>query len=452
MFGHAFLPSRITHYPASQANGIDERGAMLLTHPDLSLQRSHWADAYRNVRARTEALCTPLSDEDCQIQSVPEASPAKWHLAHTSWFFEHFLLKAGFAGYAEFHPRFGFLFNSYYERVGAFLPRHARGFLSRPSVAEIRCYRTHVDRHMLDLVHRADGAAWPELRRRLDIGLNHEQQHQELLLTDIKRNLGANPLRPAYRDDLPETPDSPAPPLRWYAFPGGVHEIGHADAGFVYDNETPRHRVFLNPYTLASRPVTNDEYLAFIGDGGYARPEFWLADGWATVKRLDWSCPLYWETADGAWQQYTLGGLRALNPHEPVCHVSYFEAEAYAAWAGCRLPTESEWEVAASGLDVAGNFYEQGTLHPMAVPADDGLRQLYGDVWEHTGSAYRPYPGYRADAGALGEYNAKFMSGQMVLRGGSCVTPAGHVRASYRNFFYPHERWQFQGLRLARDA
>ncbi|MFH1817651.1 MAG: ergothioneine biosynthesis protein EgtB [Pseudomonadota bacterium] len=409
-------------------------------------------NAYLNVRLQSEALCAPLTREDHVIQTAPEASPAKWHLAHVSWFFETFLLKAYLPGYAEFHPRFGYLFNSYYEQIGKFHPRQERGFLSRPGVDDIIRYRAHVDEHMLTLLQRAGDDVWPALQQRLEIGLNHEQQHQELLLTDIKLNFSANPLRPAYRGDLPETSSATAPTLHWIALPGGIHEIGHPGSGFAYDNEKPRHRVYLNAFRLASRPVTNGEFLAFMQDGGYDNPAFWLSDGWATSRRLHWSSPLYWESQDGAWQQFTLGGMRPLNLAEPVCHVSYYEADAYAAWAGKRLPTEAEWEIAARGVAVGGNLRDSGRLHPAPAPPGTGLLQMYGDVWEHTASPYQAYPGFRLAAGALGEYNGKFMCSQMVLRGGACVTAADHVRASYRNFFYPHERWQFQGIRLAEDA
>jgi ergothioneine biosynthesis protein EgtB len=416
-------------------------------------QRSFWANAYLNVRQQSEALCAPLTREDYVIQTAPEASPAKWHLAHVSWFFETFLLKAYLSGYAEFHPLFGYLFNSYYEQIGKFHPRQERGFLSRPGVDDIIRYRAYVDEHMLALLQRAGDDMWPALQQRLEIGLNHEQQHQELLLTDIKLNFSANPLRPAYRDDLPETSHAAVPsPLHWIALPGGIHEIGHQGAGFAYDNEKPRHRVYLNAFRLASRPVTNGEFLAFMQDGGYDTPAFWLSDGWATLKRLHWSSPLYWVSQDGAWRQFTLGGMRLLNLEEPVCHVSYYEADAYAAWAGKRLPAEAEWEVAARGLAVSGNLRDSGVLHPAPAMPGEGLLQMYGDVWEHTASPYQAYPGFRLAEGALGEYNGKFMCSQMVLRGGACVTAAGHVRASYRNFFYPHERWQFQGIRLAEDA
>ena len=415
-------------------------------------QRSVWSNTYLHVRRQSEALCAPLTREDHVIQSAPEASPTKWHLAHVSWFFETFLLKAYLPGYAEFHPRFGYLFNSYYEQVGKFPPRQARGFLSRPGVDEIMRYRAHVDEHMLTLLQHAGDDGWPALQQRLEIGLNHEQQHQELLLTDIKLNFSANPLRPAYRDDLPDTPPAAAPPLHWIAFPGGIHEIGHQGSGFAYDNEKPRHRVYLNAFRLASRPVTNGEFLAFMQDGGYDNPAFWLSDGWAASRRLQWSSPQYWESRDEAWQQFTLGGMRPLNLEEPVCHVSYYEADAYAAWAGKRLPTEAEWEIAARERTVAGNLRDNGRLHPAPALPGDGLLQMYGDVWEHTASPYQAYPGFRPAAGALGEYNGKFMCNQMVLLGGACVTAADHVRASYRNFFYPHERWQFQGIRLAEDA
>ncbi|MDT3708366.1 MAG: ergothioneine biosynthesis protein EgtB [Thiobacillus sp.] len=428
---------------------------MVLTHSASASpeeRRSIWVGAYRSVRKQSEELCAPLSPEDCMIQTVPEASPAKWHLAHVSWFFETFLLMEYLAHYPEFHPMYRSLFNSYYEQIGKYHPRHERGFLSRPSIGEIHRYRAHVDEHMLTLLHDVGEDVWPTVQQRLEIGLNHEQQHQELLLTDIKRNFSANPLRPAYRSDLPETPKASPPAMRWLAFSGGLHEIGHHGGGFAFDNETPRHRTYLNAFRLASRPVTNGEYLAFMEGGGYRAPEFWLSDGWATVKRLHWSSPMYWESIDGEWCQFTLAGPRLLNLDEPVCHVSYYEAEAYAAWAGKRLPTEAEWEVAARGLAVAGHLRDGGYLQPVPAAPGEGLLQMYGDVWEHTASPYQPYPGFRSAAGALGEYNGKFMCSQMVLRGGSCVTPADHIRASYRNFFYPHERWQFQGFRLADSA
>jgi ergothioneine biosynthesis protein EgtB len=419
---------------------------------DVEAPPGAWAAAYAQVRSDSEVLCAPLELEDYVIQAADEASPAKWHLAHVSWYFETFVLGEYLPGYTAFDPAFRTLFNSYYEQVGAYHPRPARGFLSRPTVDEVFRYRAHVDRHMLDLLTEGRDRPWPEILERVAIGLNHEQQHQELLLTDIKRNFSANPLRPAYRTDLPTPTGGARAPLEWLEFAGGVRAIGHAGAGFAYDNEGPRHRVWLDPFRLASRPVANGEFLAFMESGGYANPAWWLSDGWARVREAGWNSPLYWERIEGEWWQFTLGGMRRLNPDEPVCHVSYYEADAYARWAGRRLPTEAEWEVAAADCAVDGNLRERGHLQPLVGAPGDGLQQLYGDVWEHTASAYLPYPGFRAAEGALGEYNGKFMCGQMVLRGGSCVTPAGHVRVTYRNFFYPHERWQFQGLRLAEDA
>jgi ergothioneine biosynthesis protein EgtB len=408
--------------------------------------------AYRRFRRQSERLCEPLGTEDYVIQSVVETSPPKWHLAHVSWFFETFLLKPFLPDYAPFHPRYEYLFNSYYEQLQTgFWPRPQRGLLSRPTVAEIYAYRAHVDRSIERLIGRCAGVDWPTVSARLQIGCNHEQQHQELLLTDIKHNFAINPLRPAYHARAGEAPSSPPSALTFTSFEGGLVEIGADGSGFAYDNEFPRHRVWLDPYRLADRPVTNAEFLAFVEDGGYAHPGLWHADGWAKIQENGWRAPLYWELIEGTWHEMTLAGLYVLDPAAPVAHVSWFEAEAYATWAGRRLPTEAEWELAATAMPVTGNFVETGRLHPARANAS-GMRQLFGDVWEWTGSAYRPYPGYRATEGALGEYNGKFMSGQMVLRGGSCVTPADHARASYRNFFYPHERWQFMGFRLAEDA
>ncbi len=406
---------------------------------------------YRRVRADSEWLCAPLAIEDYVIQTTPEASPAKWHLAHVSWFFETFILRPYLPGYREFHADFGYLFNSYYEQIGRFHLRAERGFLSRPTVAEVMRYRTHVDQHMQELLEHMDAVLWPLVKARLALGIHHEQQHQELLLTDIKRNLAANPLYPAYRDDLPAPLPQQAPALAWVEFGGGLVEIGHAGNDFAFDNESPRHPVYLAPYRLATRLVSNAEYQAFIADAGYVRPELWLADGWTQMRSAGWDGPLYWLHTIGEWRHYTLSGLQPLDPEAPVCHVSYYEAAAYAAWAGKRLPSEAEWEHAAAGLAVSGNLRDSGWLCPLAAAAGDGLLQMYGDVWEPTASAYLPYPGFRAPSGALGEYNGKFMCNQIVLRGGSCVTPDDHIRPSYRNFFYPGERWQFQGIRLAED-
>ncbi|MEA3639373.1 MAG: ergothioneine biosynthesis protein EgtB [Lamprobacter sp.] len=419
--------------------------------------------AYRRVRAFTEQLCEPLEIEDYMLQAAVEASPAKWHLAHVSWFFETFLLKPFLPGYAVFHPRFDYLFNSYYEQTEAgFWPRPERGLISRPTVSEVYAYRHQVDEAMLRLLADCPAEHAETLQARLAIGLNHEQQHQELLVTDIKYNLAHNPLRPAYRADLPTAPVRAPVPLTFTAFEGGVHSFGAQPEGqgdsnpsspapsFAYDNEFPRHQRLLEPFRLADRLVTNAEYLDFIEDGGYQHPGLWLSDGWAQIKTQGWQAPLYWEQLDAVWHETTLGGRRPLNPAEPVCHLSYFEAEAYARWAGRRLPTEFEWEHAAADRAVEGHFVDAARLHP--TPAGKGaLQQLFGDCWEWTASAYLPYPRYRAVEGALGEYNGKFMSGQMVLRGGSCATSRDHARATYRNFFYPHERWQFKGIRLAED-
>jgi ergothioneine biosynthesis protein EgtB len=379
------------------------------------------------------------------LQSMPDASPAKWHLAHTSWFFETFLLAPRLPDYRPFHPDYGYLFNSYYQSVGGMHPRPARGLLSRPTVAELLAYRAHVDAHMQRLLAAQSGDA--VLDALLTLGLNHEQQHQELLLMDVKHLFSLNPLRPAWRS-LPEIPALRAAALKYVPRPAGQVSIGHAGTGFAFDNEMPRHPELVPAHAVAARPVTNAEYREFIRDGGYREPAHWMSDGWATVQREDWQRPLYWDEDMGS--EFTLGGMREIAWDAPVCHVSWYEADAYARWAGARLPTEAEWESLAATQAVTGNFLEQGLYQP--APASDGSLGMFGDVWEWTASAYAPYPGYKPPAGSLGEYNGKFMSSQMVLKGGACVTPAGHVRASYRNFFYPQQRWQFAGLRLAEDA
>ena len=413
---------------------------------------------YRAIRAFTENLCTPLAIEDYGVQSMPDASPTKWHLAHTSWFFETFVLKRVAAAYRVFHPSYEGLFNSYYNSIGEQFPRPRRGLLSRPTVDEVYRYRRHVDESMTALLDEP-ASRTGETAAVIELGLQHEQQHQELMLTDLKHLFSANPLYPVYRARQNVTSGTPpalaALPLAWVHFPGGLHEVGHSAEGFAFDNETPRHRVFLEPFALAARLVTNGEFAAFIDDGGYERPELWLSDGWDTARREGWKAPLYWQRRAPGWTVFTLAGLCGLEPAEPVCHVSYYEADAFARWAGARLPTECEWEVAAAAAPVAGNFVESGRFHPAPLVSDSrpGIpAQLFGDVWEWTRSAYAPYPGYRQPEGALGEYNAKFMSSQMVLRGGSCASPQSHLRASYRNFFPPSARWQFMGLRLARDA
>ncbi len=409
------------------------------------------AQRYRNVRQATELLCAPLSPEDCQVQSMDDASPAKWHLAHTSWFFETFVLESNVRGYRPLHPQYRVLFNSYYQTVGAQFPRPQRGLLSRPSLHEVLTYRAYVDRNILAFIEEP-GRLGVRCAKVIELGLQHEQQHQELILTDVKHLFAGNPLRPAYHD-CPSPPRRDSGALRWCGYAEATRWIGHDEHGFAFDNEQPRHRAYVAAFELASRVVTNGELLAFIEDGGYQRPELWLSDGWSAVRTRGWQAPLYWERHEEGWFVMTLAGLRELRRDEPVCHVSFYEAEAFARWAGVRLPTEAEWEVAAAGAPLDGNFVESGLLHPAPAPATGHEpAQLFGDVWEWTQGAYAPYPGYRPPAGALGEYNGKFMCSQMVLRGGSCATPAAHMRATYRNFFPPDARWQFSGIRLARDV
>ena len=406
------------------------------------------AARYRAVRQASEALTRSLTAEDQLAQSMPDASPTKWHLAHTSWFFETFLLTPRLAGYRLFDPRFGYLFNSYYEALGARQPRPARGLITRPSLDDVIAYRAHVDAGMERLLARPD----PDLEALVELGLAHEQQHQELILMDVLHLFACSPLKPAYAPPRGTPDPTPPAPLRFVPIDGGLVEIGHAGPGFVFDNETPRHTTWLEPYRLAERLTSNAEWLAFMADGGYRRPEFWLSDGWARVREEGWRAPLYWEEVDGRWMVMTLHGLRPLEPAAPVSHVSYYEADAYAAWAGARLPTEAEWEHAVQHAATDGRFLGSGRLDATAAAEGSGLRQMLGDLWEWTRSAYLPYPGFRPAAGAVGEYNGKFMSGQFVLRGGAVVTPPGHVRPSYRNFFYPHQRWMFSGVRLAKDG
>jgi ergothioneine biosynthesis protein EgtB len=408
---------------------------------------------YTLVRQASMALITGLSAEDCALQSMPDASPIKWHLAHTSWFFETFVLEQAISGYQHFHPQFRVLFNSYYVGVGERHPRAERGVLSRPSLDEILQYREHVDIGMQQVIR--DGDALPaSLRTLIELGLNHEQQHQELMLTDLKHLLSRNPLKPAYGDAQRMRGDLPIAALQWINCAGGLHEIGHDGREFAFDNELPKHCVFLERYALGSRLITNGDYRAFIEDGGYARSELWLSEGWDTMQAQHWQAPLYWEEREGQWQAFTLFGMEEPDPTAPVCHVSYFEADAYARWAGARLPSEAEWENAALRVATDGNFVEDGALRPLPARGGTGAapQQMFGDVWEWTHSAYAPYPGYRAAPGAVGEYNGKFMVNQYVLRGGSFATPRSHIRASYRNFFPAAARWQFSGIRLARDG
>ena len=400
-------------------------------------------DRYAATRAQSLRLAAPLSAEDCALQSMPDASPVKWHLAHTTWFFETFVLEAAVPGYQPFRPHYRSLFNSYYIAVGPRHPRPERGLLSRPSLDEIHAYRRHVDARLSALLT----AGAPAQRDLIELGIQHEQQHQELILTDVKHLLSRNPLAPAYVEAPPPAAQV-VPPLAWQTLPDGIRAIGHDGAGFCFDNELPRHRVFLDACQIASRPVTNGEYADFIADGGYDRHDLWLSEGWDVRHAQAWQAPLYWRRDGGRWTAFTLHGMQPLDPAAPVCHVSFFEADAYARWAGARLPTEAEWETYAATQQVTGHFAEDGTYEPRAAAA---ATQVYGDVWEWTRSAYEPYPGYRAAPGAVGEYNGKFMSNQYVLRGGSCATPRSHIRASYRNFFPAAARWQFSGIRLARD-
>ena len=407
------------------------------------------AARFRRVRLQTEHLAQPLSAEDCALQSMPDASPVKWHLAHTTWFFETFILEQAVHGYRPFDPHFRVLFNSYYFTVGPRHPRPERGLLSRPSLDEVRAYRRHVDVHMAQMLAGAQPQALLEL---VELGIHHEQQHQELILTDVKHLLSRNPLKPAYAGSVAADAVHAAP-LAWIELPDGIRQIGHGGDGFRFDNEQPRHRVFIDAFEIASRPVTNGEYLEFIADRGYQRPELWLSEGWDVKSAQDWSTPLYWEADGMRWQAFTLNGMRSLQADAPVCHVSFFEADAYARWAGARLPTEAEWETLAAARPITGNFLESGRFHP-APPGEhnSSKTRIYGDVWVWTRSSYEPYPGYRTPPGAVGEYNGKFMSNQYVLRGGSCATPKSHIRASYRNFFPAAARWQFSGIRLARDC
>ncbi len=404
------------------------------------------ASRYRSVRALTLALAEPLSDADATVQSMPDASPAKWHMAHTTWFFETFVLRDHVPGYALHDPRFPFLCHSYSEADGKRHARHRRGMITRPTLDEVRAYRAHVDAALLAAL-----AHLPEAARELvALGCHHEEQHQELFVTDILHLFSENPLEPALYALEPKAPVAMPGPITWVEGPAGIVPVGHDGQGFAFDCEGPRHDALLHPHALADRTVTNAEWMQFIADGGYRDPRLWLSDGWAWVKGEGIAAPLYWEERDGGWTRFGLDGRRAIDPAAPVTHVSFYEADAFATWAGARLPTEFEWEAAAARHDPAGGnqMDRAGAIEPR--PATHGPA-FFGDVWEWTGSAYRPYPGFRAVEGAVGEYNGKFMNGQFVLRGGSCATPRGHARASYRNFFYPHQRWQFTGVRLAKD-
>jgi ergothioneine biosynthesis protein EgtB len=449
----------------------------LLTQPSgpATSEPCSLADHFSRTRAASAALAAPLSAEDCQAQSMPDASPVKWHLAHTTWFFETFILSQYDKEYTPFHPQYGLLFNSYYNALGERHPRPQRGLLTRPPLSDVLAYREHVDARIRALMRRIRGeAAEREVHALVELGVHHEQQHQELILTDVKHLLSCSVLRPAYAPVRMASSSQLALPQGWIGYDGGIVRVGHeadSEAGhaagaaatrFSFDNETPAHDVLLQPYALARRLVTQGEYMEFMDDGGYERPELWLSLGWDTVRAQQWRAPMYWEGGPGEWRAFTLHGMTEVDPHAPVTHISMFEADAYARWASARLPREHEWEHAARSATPAlvhANMLESGRLHPIAVSREVAAAtnpslplQMYGDTWEWTASSYDPYPGFKAAAGAVGEYNGKFMCSQYVLRGGSCVTPASHIRSTYRNFFPPDARWQFSGIRLARDA
>jgi ergothioneine biosynthesis protein EgtB len=443
-------------------------GGVSLSGMVLAKQQTEqsFADVFSALRDSTTGLCATLSPEDCNLQAMPETSPAKWHLAHTTWFFETFVLAEYCAGYQTIEPLYSVLFNSYYNAVGEQFPRPQRALLSRPSLEEVLEYRAVIDAAVIELLNDSAHPQANAVYDRVELGLHHEAQHQELLLTDLKYSLFQNPLLPAYRE-LQITPAVvSAAPLHFVELAGGQIETGYQGDGFCFDNELPRHTEYVAPFRLADRLVSNGDFLDFVEDGGYTTPEHWLADGWNEVQQQQWSQPLYWGRVDGQWLEYTLHGLQQLDESAPVAHLSYFEAQAYAAWAGHRLPTEAEWECAAQSLQplaqsklsqaqlINGNLVEADHLHPQAATDGQGtaIKQLFGDCWEWTNSAYLPYPGYQPLSGAVGEYNGKFMSGQMVLRGGSCLSRTFHIRASYRNFFYPQARWQCAGIRLAADC
>jgi ergothioneine biosynthesis protein EgtB len=404
-------------------------------------------DRFLSVRSLTESMTSGLSAEDQTIQSMPDASPTKWHRAHTTWFFESFILVPYLCEYEVFHPHYAYLFNSYYEGVGARYPRAERGFISRPGMEEVADYRSHVDEAMAEVF---DSGPSPKVLALSELGMQHEQQHQELLLMDIKHVLSRNPMQPAF-DAIHARGPGLARARNWTTYGGGNYDVGYGGEDFCFDNELPRHCAFVGPFALADRLVTSSEWLEFMDDDGYERPELWLSDGWATVQSEGWRAPLYWAESESGWREFTLGGPMALNPVQPVCHLSYYEADAFARWAGFRLPTEAEWEVAATAAAAEGHFLDQARIHPSPATGSPDDASLFGNLWQWTSSAYSPYPGFEPAKGAVGEYNGKFMVNQYVLRGGSCATPAGHVRPSYRNYFPASARWAFSGLRLARS-
>jgi len=417
--------------------------AVLAHQPNSTQSAAAIARRFTEIRNTSMRITEGLTAEDQMVQSMPDASPTKWHLAHTTWFFDTFILQSYSDGYQPFDPRFRVLFNSYYKQLGSHPFRGARGLMSRPTLPQVHAYRTHVDHALLAFLEHADA----EVLALVELGLNHEQQHQELMLTDVKHALWSNPLRPEISPEAAENSTPSA--VSWTEVEGGIHLIGHQGSGFAFDNESPQHEILLRPFRIASRDVTNAEYLAFIEDGGYRRPELWLSEGWDTVNAQSWNAPLYWEQRDGEWWQFVRQGMKRVNPSEPVCHISYYEADAYARWSGARLPSEQEWEVAAVRMPSSGTFLDDDVFHPQPARGE-GNQQMLGDVWQWTSSPYIAYPGFRPAEGLLGEYNGKFMCNQWVLRGGSCATPRSHIRPTYRNFFPAHARWQFSGLRLAR--
>ena len=441
--------SLIAEPAIGEATAVRSRSHTGPSHAERLLAR------YREIRDFTTGLCANLEPEDCVVQSMPDVSPTKWHVAHTTWFFETFILKKFLPGYRAEIPQYAYLFNSYYNAAGDMHRRDLRGLISRPTVKEARRYRASIDSHIANLLSDADEKLLVEIEPILILGIHHEQQHQELLITDIKHVFAQNPLYPIFRERKIDIVPVEAARIHFVDFDEATVEIGHEGSVFSYDNEGPRHRALVGAFSLASRPVTNGEYMKFIEAGGYTRPEFWLSLGWMTVNEQRWHAPLYWVKRDDAWWHFTLSGFRPMDESEPVTHVSYFEADAFANWSDARLPTEFEWERAAGDLPIEGNLVEKEQFHPQALTAAgqdrNHLHQMFGDVWEWTRSAYSPYPGYRAAPGALGEYNGKFMCNQYVLRGGSCATSRSHIRPTYRNFFQPEKRWQFTGIRLARD-
>jgi ergothioneine biosynthesis protein EgtB len=419
-------------------------GKRIFTNRQLLIEK------YKSVRNFFRVLCEPLETEDYVIQSMPDVSPTRWHLAHTSWFFEAFVLQKAIKNYKSLHPQYNFLFNSYYVQIGERFTRAKRGFLSRPTVKEVYEYRDYVDNKVIDFISNISEELFAEYGPVIEIGINHEQQHQELMLTDIKHVFSMNPLHPVYSENYTPIVDG-IPEMSFRKFDEGLYEIGHPGDDFGYDNEFPRHKVYLESFALADRLITNREFIDFMDDGGYKKSELWLSDGFSKAEQDNWQAPMYWEKREGEWWNFRLNGFHRVDPNEPVCHISYYEADAFARWAGYRLPTEEEWETAAGNIPLSGNFVENSNFHPIPLSGKKALNQMFGDVWEWTMSPYMPYPGYKTLPGALGEYNGKFMSNQMVLRGGSCATSLSHIRKYYRNFFYPDSRWQFMGLRVAKD-